>query len=361
MPGDFRRQGQRESHNLIKLLSDNNSERSHLGVLRGVQRRFLGIYLPKTGQQECRWRNALRSVYPTTSHSDSSQANRNYCPEKIPVNTHSRTIVARYPLWQLLKSCISASRSIHLLLTSTLLSTRLLCVIFFLFCLVPNGLGEPLGPSHALFQNNYTIAKSNYLASPSLTNSILFATTAFQLADLSSNDTQRATFAEEGISASERALQLDPQSAPALYYLALNHGQLAQTKTLGALKLVKLMEREFLKSISILPAYDHAGAHRSLGMLYRDTPGWPASIGSKSKAREHLELAVKLAPDFPDNHLTLIESYLKWDDHELVPSAISAYRKVLPRARETFSGPEWYLSWRDWDNRWKEILGKAGE
>jgi hypothetical protein len=48
---------------------------------------------------------------------------------------------------------------------------------------------------------------------------------------------------------------------------------------------------------------------RNLGLLYRDAPGWPFSIGSKRKAREWLERAAALAPDYPENQLNLAESH----------------------------------------------------
>jgi hypothetical protein len=47
-----------------------------------------------------------------------------------------------------------------------------------------------------------------------------------------------------------------------------------------------------------------------LGRLYHQAPGWPISIGNKSKAADHLERAVKLAPTFFHNRLYLAEFYL---------------------------------------------------
>ncbi len=78
----------------------------------------------------------------------------------------------------------------------------------------------------------------------------------------------------------------NPNSAPAHYYLAMNLGQLARTEFLGALKLVREMEREFKTAAELDAQFDFAGPERSLGLLYRDAPGWPVSIGSKRKARE---------------------------------------------------------------------------
>ena len=66
----------------------------------------------------------------------------------------------------------------------------------------------------------------------------------------------------------------------------MNLGQLARTELLGALKLVKEMEREFKTAADLDKQFDYAGPERCLGLLYRDAPGWPASIGSRRKARD---------------------------------------------------------------------------
>src|SRR5262245_26399653 len=78
-----------------------------------------------------------------------------------------------------------------------------------------------------------------------------FGRAAFDLADLATNDTQRAALAQEGIDACRHGVGLDPKSAPAHYYLGLNYGQLAQTKLLGALKLVDRMEESWKKTIEL--------------------------------------------------------------------------------------------------------------
>jgi len=124
-----------------------------------------------------------------------------------------------------------------------------------------------------------------------------FGLACFDWADLADNNARRAEIAEQGIAASRHAVQLAPNSAASHYYLGLNLGQLAQTKRLGALKLVGEMETEFLAAIAADGKFDFAGAHRSLGLLYLDAPGWPTSIGNRTKARLHLRRAVELSPD----------------------------------------------------------------
>src|SRR5436309_12085896 len=66
-----------------------------------------------------------------------------------------------------------------------------------------------------------------------------FGRACFDWADSATNDAQRESIAEEGIAACRQLIARDPKSGPGHYYLAMNLGQLAQTKTLGALKIVQ--------------------------------------------------------------------------------------------------------------------------
>ena len=70
-----------------------------------------------------------------------------------------------------------------------------------------------------------------------------FARACFDVADFSTNSAERADFAEQGIAACNQVLAADRDSAVAHYYLGMNLGQLAQTRGVGALKLVDQMDR----------------------------------------------------------------------------------------------------------------------
>src|SRR5678815_2913387 len=63
-----------------------------------------------------------------------------------------------------------------------------------------------------------------------------FARACFDWAELAKTDGSRAQIAEEGIAAAREAIRRKYGSAPAHYYLAMDLGQLARTKSLGALK-----------------------------------------------------------------------------------------------------------------------------
>ena len=222
----------------------------------------------------------------------------------------------------------------------------------------PAAVEAPADPV-ALAHQTYAVAKARWEERPDDAQAAWqLGRACFDCADVASSDQQRAAFAREGIAACRKAIKLDPKLGPAYYYLAMNLGQWAQTKGLGALKLVDEMVPAFQKAIELDPTFDFAGPHRSLGLLYRDAPGWPISVGSRAKARRHLEKAVALSPDYPDNRLSLIEAYLAWGDTKAARAQIEPTRKGLEAARRRFTGLRWQRSWADWNQRWQRVLRK---
>jgi len=96
-------------------------------------------------------------------------------------------------------------------------------------------------------------------------------------------------------------------------------------------------------------------------LLYRDAPGWPFSIGSRRKAREWLEQAAKLAPDDPENHLNLAESFLQWHEKRQRERRIKNARRALAKAQTNFTGEAWEQNWDDWSTRRDAARKKLAE
>lgn len=206
----------------------------------------------------------------------------------------------------------------------------------------------------------FLAARSNHLAHPQ--NADLawkFARAAYDWAELATKNSRRAAIAREGIDAARLAAGLSPKLAAGHFYLGMNLGQLARTKTLGALPIVQEMERCFLRAAELDERFDYAGPHRSLGMLYQNAPGWPASIGHRGKARRHLEKAVALFPDHPENRLALLEAWAEWGDETDLAAGIREYQARLPPARQAYLGEEWQSAWVSWDERWRALLSKS--
>lgn len=183
----------------------------------------------------------------------------------------------------------------------------------------------------------------------------------FDLANLATDNTAKAEVANEGIAACHRALALNSNSAPAHYYLGMSLGELADTKrNFSALRMVKEMEREFLAAQNLDEHFDFAGADRNLGLLYSEAPSF-GSIGSRSKSRQHLQRAVELAPDYPENRLNLIEAYLRWGDRAGATRELKALEELWPEAQKRFTGPEHAADWPEWEKRLDAARKKLNE
>jgi tetratricopeptide (TPR) repeat protein len=188
-----------------------------------------------------------------------------------------------------------------------------------------------------------------------------FGRACFDRAEFATNDTERATLAVAGIAAMRTLTAREPKLAAGHYYLAMNLGQLARTKLLGALKLVDEMEHEFKAARALDEHFDHAGPDRNLGELYFQAPGWPASIGSHTKARKHLEHAVVLAPNYPENRLNLLEAYCDWDEPKGIRHELKALAELWPAAKTNFTGTAWIADWTLWEKRRGELQTQAAK
>jgi len=207
----------------------------------------------------------------------------------------------------------------------------------------------------------YTAARARYQKDPTSDAAWQFGRACYDWADYATKKSDRATISQEGIDACQKLVAREPNSAPGHYYLGMDFAELARTKMLGALSIVEEMETEF-KSVKALDEnFDYGGADRNLGLLYRDAPGWPASIGNNAKAKEHLVAALKLAPDYPENALNLIESELTWGDRDDAAREMKKLDETWAAAKAKYTGVEWESSWTDWTTRRIDAKRKIAE
>ena len=221
---------------------------------------------------------------------------------------------------------------------------------------------ETAARARLLAARAYADAQALHRASPTNAEAARqFGRASYDWAEFATNDSQRADIAGQGIAACRQSVAREPASAPGHYYLAMNLGQLARTKSLGALKIVGELEREFKTAHDLDEQFNRAGPDRCLGLLYLGAPGWPASIGSRTKARRHLQRAVQLAPGYPENRLNLFEACLKWGDGPGARRELAALDTLWPAAQANFAGDVWAASWADWEARLKKARGKIAE
>jgi tetratricopeptide (TPR) repeat protein len=190
-----------------------------------------------------------------------------------------------------------------------------------------------------------------------------FARACYDFAETATNATERAAIARQGIAACRQLLTRETNSAPGHYYLAMNFGQLASAEapSLLSYRLVKEIEREFKTADKLNARFDFGGPARGLGLLYRDAPGWPLSIGSKRKARDWLERAAALAPDCPENGLNLAETHLKWHQWDAAEKDLQQLDALWPAAQTNFVGATWQASWHDWNRRREAVRAECAK
>jgi tetratricopeptide (TPR) repeat protein len=197
----------------------------------------------------------------------------------------------------------------------------------------------------------YQEARRQYeAAGENPTNAAQLACACFDAANFATNSAEHASLAREGIAVCRKLLAGHPNYAPLHYYLAMDMGQLAHTEIFSALTLVREMEVEFKTAASLDPLLDYAGPERNLGLLYLEAPRI-TSIGNHRKAREFLESAAKMSPDYPENHLNLAEMYLKWEEPGPAQREMELLAAGWAAAKARLTGDAWADSWDDWTSR----------
>jgi len=115
---------------------------------------------------------------------------------------------------------------------------------------------------------------------------------------------------DRGLELVERAAELDDTNPDIFYWKASLTGMRGQTRgVLQSLFMVSPMKEALEKTIELDPEY--ASAYYVLGILYREVPGWPLSIGDDAKSVEYLEKALSFEPDNLEWKLELALSLLE--------------------------------------------------
>lgn len=164
------------------------------------------------------------------------------------------------------------------------------------------------------------------------------------------NREKQRTWAKHGISVAEQCLMRKPEEPGCYYYRAINTGLYHEVKIAGYQSGVKRMINDCQKVIQLDPKYDHGGAYRILGQLYTKLPqttGRPDSVTRDlDKAEDYLEQALRIDPDYPENHLFIAETLVEKEEITKAKEALNNARELAPRWRHDFSY-----------NTWKETIG----
>ncbi|MGV7220483.1 MAG: tetratricopeptide repeat protein [Nitrospinales bacterium] len=147
----------------------------------------------------------------------------------------------------------------------------------------------------------------------------------YKLGGLSKANTAKELNYNHCMTHTTRAIEINPESAVGFFFRALCRGKIGQLKgmfkSLGTLRPFK---KDMETALKLDPATSHGGPNRGLGMMYNQLPFFMG--GSNKKSIYHLKEAVKIAPDYWENHLFLGEVYYDNSDYNL---AMDSLRNVL--------------------------------
>jgi tetratricopeptide (TPR) repeat protein len=161
--------------------------------------------------------------------------------------------------------------------------------------------------------------------------------------------------AEKGIEYAESCLMSTPEEPGCYYWRAINTGLYYKIHIIGYQKGIKRMISDCKRVIELDPKYDHAGAYRILGELYTQLPqtaGRPDSITRDlDLAEDYLRKAVRLAPEYPENHLALAEALFRQDKFAAALEQITEAKDLTPHWRTDVSYEEWRSTTFDLENK----------
>ena len=147
------------------------------------------------------------------------------------------------------------------------------------------------------------------------------------------------------------------RAEPEIWYAIIVSSYAGAKGGLGALSLVKDAKQALEHALAVDAKALAGSAYTSLGSLYYQVPGWPVGFGDDKKAREMLEMALKLNPDGIDPNYFYGDFLYRKGDY-------ANARKSLERALKAPARPDRPLAdegrRREIDELLAKIKDKAG-
>jgi len=132
----------------------------------------------------------------------------------------------------------------------------------------------------------------------------------------------------EGREKAEAARKVVPAEPEANFWWAANLGALARSeKNLAALGKIMQIEKTLLEIKKTAPTFGYAAADRVLGKIYAEAPRF-ISIGSTSEAESHFKDALRVAPEYPGNHLNWLEFLIDEERWDVARTALVAAKAI---------------------------------
>ena len=130
----------------------------------------------------------------------------------------------------------------------------------------------------------------------------------YSIAKRAGNEDTKSHHYDRCIETSSRALETKPDSAISYFFRALCRGKQGEMRGIWAsLEIIGPFEKDMKKAMELDPGIQNGGPHRALGKLYLKLPFFLGGNGDQSVY--HLEKAVRMGPDYAENHLGLAQAY----------------------------------------------------
>jgi tetratricopeptide (TPR) repeat protein len=163
---------------------------------------------------------------------------------------------------------------------------------------------ETAGADKALFAYEAILAKE-----PNSVEALWkTARACFWIADHASDKKKKIADFEKGIAYVKRAVEIEPKSVEAHFWLAALWGSYGETKgVLKSLSLLKPIRKELETVNRLNDRYQGGAGYRVLGIVDYKVPG--IAGGSKKRALEQLNKALTIDPSNPFNHYYAAEYF----------------------------------------------------
>jgi len=117
-------------------------------------------------------------------------------------------------------------------------------------------------------------------------------------------------FFRQCVEHAKQAIKINKKSAYGYFFRGLCLGKEGEADGIWkSLSIIDPLKKDMQKAIDLDASVDHGGPHRALGMLYMELPFFLG--GNLEKSIRHLKEAVRLGPEYIENHFDLARAYFE--------------------------------------------------
>jgi len=151
----------------------------------------------------------------------------------------------------------------------------------------------------------------------------------FALGKRMTSDADKELYFSRCMEQCEEAIRSNAGSAPGYFFKGLCLGMRGQTRGLWAsLMMIEPFRETMETALRLDPSVDRGGPHRALGRLYQDLPFFLG--GDLDEAIGHFREAVRLAPDYAENHLFLARALLEQGRPQEAEHTLRPLFRIVP-------------------------------